>query len=53
LISDAIIARIEIHRVEEKRIGTILHCRTVCELVADGKRAVDGEASVLIPKEGP
>jgi hypothetical protein len=50
---DPIIARIEIQRVEEKRIGIILHCKTICELVTDSdrrKKAIDGEASVLIPK---
>ena len=43
-------ARMEVINVEDRRIGQILTCSTVCHR-ADGLVAVEGEAKVLIPRK--
>ena len=38
----------EVLKVEDRRIGQLLVCSTVCRL-PDGQIAVEGEAKVLLP----
>ena len=38
----------EVLKVEDRRIGQLLVCSTVCRL-PDGQIAVEGEARVLLP----
>jgi hypothetical protein len=45
-----VVARIEVLKVEEKRLGLLLTCSTQVRLGdSEGLLAVDGEAEVLIP----
>ena len=43
-----VVARMEVLKVESRRIGHVLVCSTVCRL-PDGQIAVEGEARVLLP----
>lgn len=44
-----VVARMEVLKIEERRLGLLLTCSTQVRL-ADGQLAVDGEAKVLLPR---
>lgn len=44
-----VVARMEVLKIEERRLGLLLTCSTQIRL-ADGQLAVDGEAKVLLPR---
>jgi hypothetical protein len=47
-----VVARMEVLKVEEKRLGLLLTCSTQVRLGdREGLLAVDGEAEVLIPNK--
>jgi 3-hydroxybutyryl-CoA dehydratase len=44
-----VIARVEVLEVQERNKGHLVTCATVCKLQSDGRVAVDGKATVLLP----